>query len=242
MKYTSYILSFLWVVLVFNIFLSYSSESYRVFLKDTKSKFLWVSKNEVIEKMNKDQIEVNTKILNSIDKLNENIEVASRKNTEAEDLRKISDIISSSSWETVSSSWEIDDTVIESDTHKFDLPATLLTKLLPEINPKKIQNSWVFWIKDEKFLKDFDYATYSDLKKKITIYVFDKDYSKMKSFFWYATWYKLNETDTFFWFTFFLNSIKNDQKVRFVMILEWIAIWFETDKSNYDLLKKNILN
>ena len=41
-----------------------------------------MSKEDAIEKMNKDQIEVNTKILNSIDKLNENIEKLNQKDRE----------------------------------------------------------------------------------------------------------------------------------------------------------------
>ena len=74
MKYASYILTAIAALLIFNIFLSYSSESYRGFLRDTKNRFAWNDKTEVIEKLAKDNIEANTKVYNILDKINQNLE------------------------------------------------------------------------------------------------------------------------------------------------------------------------
>lgn len=234
MKYTSYVLSIIWIVLLLNIFLSYSSSSYRAFLKDSKSKMMWVTSEEVIVKMNKDQIEVNSKILNSIDKLNENLDKIGKK----EFVRETSNLTwATSTW--LSLTWnELEPKKIES----LDLPGTLLVKLMPEINPKKVDNNWVFWIKNEKFYTSIKYATYYDEKKKIKIFVFDKKYDEMLSNFKLANLYKINEADTFFGYTFFLNPLKKDLKNRFVTLFEWIAVWFEVEKTDYEMLKKSLLN
>lgn len=229
MKYVSYILSWIAIVLLFNIFLSYSSVSYRSFLRDTKDKMMWVSKEEVITKMSKDQIEINTKILNSIDKLNENLDKL--------DKNKINNTLSldTSSWETLS--WET-----TKKTELLDIPWTLVTKLLPNINPLKVENSWIFDIKNDKSIDELNYVTYNDTKKRIKIYVFEKSYDELKVLFKLNSKYKVNESDNFFWYSFYLNPVKKDIKIRFVTQLEWKAIWFDILKTNYELLKKSLLN
>ncbi|MDD2565720.1 MAG: hypothetical protein PHZ26_04080 [Candidatus Gracilibacteria bacterium] len=227
MKYTSYVLSVIGIVLLLNIFLSYSSGTYRTFLKDTKSKMMGVTNEEVIVKMNKDQIEINTKILNSIDKLNDNLDKIGKK----EITREITiNSGSTSSGNTISGN------------ELLDLPGTLVGKLMPKINPKKIENEGVFGIKNEKFYEAIKYATYYDEKKKIKIFVFDKSYPDMLSNFKLTNLYKINEADTFFGYTFFLNPLKKDLSNRFVTLFEGNAVGFEVEKTNYEILKKSLLN
>lgn len=227
MKYASYILSWIAVVLLFNIFLSYSSVTYRGFLKDTKDKMMWVSKNDVIEKMSKDQMEINTKILNSIDKLNENLD----------NLSKNKQSIS-----TISSSGETQSWVTTTIPAILDMPWTLVTKLLPKINPLKVENTWVFDIKKDKAFEELKYITYNDSKKRVKVFIFEKSYDELKTLFKSNTTYKFNESDNFFWYSFYLNPSKTDIKIRFVTQLEWKAVWFEVYKNNYELLKDSLLN
>ncbi|EKE28798.1 MAG: hypothetical protein ACD_3C00013G0011 [uncultured bacterium (gcode 4)] len=242
MKYASYILSIIWVVLLFNIFMSYSSPSYRAFLRDTKTNMSWVSKEDALEKMNKDQIEVNSKILNSIDKLNESIDSLNRKNKELSRAVNLTD-----SWEileptwtwTINSSWI---TIPEIPKQNLlDIPKTLQDKLWENSIPKKIENVWIFWIKDDKLFDKVEYTTYFNFKKRLTIYVFEKDYKTMLSNLKMANAYKVKESDNLFWFTFYLNPIKADNKIRFVTLIEWVAIWFEIEKPFYESLKKSLL-
>lgn len=233
MKYVSYILSVIAIILLFNIFLSYASVSYRGFLKDTKDKMMWVSKTDVIEKMSKDQMEINSKILNSIDKLNENIDNLSKNSTKNWNNSWISNNLTNT-WET--QSWTVN------LANELEIPWTLLTKLQPKINPIKSENSWIF---DTKNNKDFDwieYITYIDTKKRIKIFVFDMAYSELKDLFKSKSKFSVNEVDNFFGFTFFLNPIKKDIKVRFVTQVEWKAVWFELLKNSYELIKEELQN
>jgi len=230
MKYASYIISWIAVVLLFNIFLSYSSLTYRGFLKDTKDKMLWVSKTDVIEKLSKDQVEINTKILNSIDKLNENIDKLNK------DTKHTNWLILTASWELISS-WET-----SQSAQTLEMPTTLVTKLLPKINPLKVTNNWVFDIKNSKIFDDLKYITFSDSNKRIKIYIFNDSYDEIKKLFKLNSKFSVNESDNFFWFSFYLNPLKKDLKIRFVTQIEWKAVWFDLYKNNYELLKENLLN
>jgi len=230
MKYASYILSWLAVILLLNIFLSYSSTSYKGFLRDTKDKMMWVSKDDVIVKMNKDQIEVNTKILNSIDKLNENIDKLGKTKIQTNSTETENSIWDTLTWETIKK------------TTPLDIPWTLVTKLLPDINPIKSENTWIFDIKNDKSFDELKYITYNDNKKRIKVYVFENSYDELKVLFKLNSKYKVNESDNFFWYSFYLNPAKKDIKIRFITQLEWKAIWFEILKNSYELLKKSLLN
>jgi hypothetical protein len=56
--------------------------------------------------------------------------------------------------------------------------------------------------------------------------------------------YVVNETDQFFWFTFFLNPVKKDSSdsiIRLVLAVEGRAIWMEIPKSYYNTFKKILL-
>lgn len=242
MKYVSYILSIVWIVLLFNIFLSYSSTSYRAFLKDSKSKMMWVSTEEVIKKMNKEQLEVNIKILNSIDKLNENLDILSKKqslNYAQTNSWETSNFTETDSWNiTLSSTWNI----VNSKPISLELPWILVTKLMPGINPRKVENNWLFWIKNNKTLESVIYSTYYDEKKRVRIFVLNKSYNDILTLMKWVHSFKINESDIFFGYTFYLNSIKKDTKNRFVTLFEWVSVWFEVENTSYDLLKKSLLN
>ncbi|EKE29348.1 MAG: hypothetical protein ACD_2C00187G0005 [uncultured bacterium (gcode 4)] len=239
MKYASYILSIVWVVLLFNIFMSYSSDSYRAFLRDTKTKMSWVSREDALEKMNKDQIEVITKMQNSIDKLADTVDTLNKKNRQIAESAEAEDWELTSSWVWLSSTW-----ISQPETPKpvlLDIPQTLIDKLWANSVPKKIENAWVFSIKDDKLFDDIEYSTYFIFNKRLTIYVFDKDYKTMLSNLKMANSYKVKESDNLFWFTFYLNPLKTDNKVRFVTLIEWMAVWIEIDKPFYEPLKKSLL-
>lgn len=240
MKYTSYILSVIWIILLLSIILSYSSTTFRVFLKDSKSKMMWVTNEEVILKMNEDQIEVNSKILSSLDKLNENLEKIDKKNPTIREVQvnTWSEVLDLElSWAILT--WTLDN---EESVSKIELPWTLISKLMPQIIPRKIDNAWFFWIKDEKIIEKINYVTYEDSKKKIKVFVFWIKYEQLLAFMKKNNTFKINESDTFFGYTFYLNMIKKDDKIRFVTLFEWIAVWFETEKNSYEIVKKTLLN
>lgn len=238
MKYVSYILATLGVILLLNIFLSYSSDSYRLFLKDSKIKMIWVSKEDQLEKMNKDQSLINEKILDSIDKLNENLDDLKKKTEEKEIKPNIDQTFETGS---MSSTWDTNTWTENIETKKdSELPWMLITKLMPEINPLRIENEWLFSLTEKDLNNKIEYTTYFDSKSNIKVYLFDLPYdSLLKEFKWMKK-YWTNETWTFFSYTFFLNPVKKDPMVRLITMLEWKTVWFETDKTWYSLLKKSL--
>jgi hypothetical protein len=122
----------------------------------------------------------------------------------------------------------------------LDIPKTLNDKLGTTFELKKIENAWIFWIKDNKAFTGVEYSTYYNFKRRLNVYVFDKDYKTMLSNFKQANAYKINEADNFFWFTFYLNPLKADNKTRFVTLIEWTVVWFEIEKPFYETLKKSL--
>lgn len=248
MKYVSYILSIISVFLLLNIFLSYSSLSYRNFLNDTKNRIIGVDKIQELEKAKQQDIELNSKILNSLEKINENLENIKdqwKENTYTtrikENLQNLSGALSSKTLDTLKNSTTSSGISNEASQDNLNIPWTLIAKLLPEINVSSIKNNWVFGIKDNK-LQELKYLTFYDEKKKIKLYIFDKKYNEVLLLFKRFTIFKINESNSFFSFSFFLNSIRKDSIIRFVTISETKAIGFEVDKSNYDLLKRSLLD
>jgi hypothetical protein len=122
----------------------------------------------------------------------------------------------------------------------LDLPKTLTDKLGTTFELKKIENIWIFWLKDAKSLEEVEYTTYYNFKRRLNVYIFDKDYKTMLSGLKLANSYKINEADNFFGFTFYLNPLKADNKTRFVTLIEWVAVWFEIEKPFYETLKKSL--
>lgn len=243
MKYTSYILTFIWIFLLFNIFLSFSSASYRLFLRDTKTKIVGVKKEDNIDEISKSQLEINSKILTTLDKLNNNIENLKEKESK-EDLEDIKNNIlnRTNSWKIIGSGEILENEEKELKNYwELDIPDSLLAKLMPEIIPSKINNSWIFGIKDDKFFDKLEYITLKDDKKRVNIYVFNNSYHQVLSNFKMMNIYNINETNTFYWYSFFLNPKKTDIKIRFVTLIEAKAVWFEVEKNRYEELKKELL-
>lgn len=119
---------------------------------------------------------------------------------------------------------------------ELKLPGSLLARLMPQFLPTKTDNELVFGIKK---LKSEEYLTYVDKRKKLKIYVFGTNYEALKSEFRLTeNLYKVNETDTFFSYTFFLNPPKKDGKIRFVTQIDNRPIGIEIPQGAYPLLKK----
>jgi hypothetical protein len=128
----------------------------------------------------------------------------------------------------------------ETETPEYPLSGVLLARLMPDVFPKKIENRGIF---DIYIFRGIEYSTYSDEKSKTKAYAFAQSYGVMLSNLKLVPQaYQLNETDTFFDATFFLNSTdKNDTTIRFVTELEGRAIGIETPKAFYPKLKKMLL-
>ncbi len=217
MRLFSYILSFLATFFLVNIILSYTSDSYHLFLNEIKIKFVWDNSVE-IKKTIQEQVEVNKNIALSLDKLNEN-------------LNEISKVNKTNTWSK-----------LKLTEDQLWLPDLLLLKIMPEITPKKVLNSWIFWLKKEKAFTWVIYTTFFDTKNKLKIYIIDLEYNETLSrFMSLDKTFETNETNNFFWYTFYLNPIKKDTKIRFITLLEWKTIGFEIDKNKYENLKKLLL-
>ncbi len=126
------------------------------------------------------------------------------------------------------------------ETPEYPLSGVLLARLMPDVFPKKVENRGIF---DIYIFRGIEYSTYSDEKTKTKAYAFAQSYGVMLSNLKLVPQaYQLNETDTFFDATFFLNSTdKNDTTIRFVTELEGRAIGIETPKAFYPKLKKMLL-
>lgn len=113
---------------------------------------------------------------------------------------------------------------------------------MPEVTPKKMENSGFFGI---QVMGKIVYNTYADEKRKIKVYAFQETYDTLLlNMKLTSSVYALNETDQFFGYTFFLNPIKKDPRdttIRFVTALEGRAIGIEVPKNYYPNLKKMLL-
>lgn len=120
---------------------------------------------------------------------------------------------------------------------EYPISALMLTRLMPDVFPKKTENKGIF---DIHIFSSLDYTTYIDEKAKVKIYVFAEPYSVMLSNLKLVSGvYAINESDTFFDATFYLNATnKKDTMIRFVTSLEGRAIGLEIPKSLYPKIKK----
>lgn len=127
-------------------------------------------------------------------------------------------------------------TPIEPD---ISVSGLFLAKIMPDIDLKKTENKGIFNI---YLFNKIPFNTYIDEKKKIKIYAFGETYDTMlANLKLTSSVYKINETDQFFWYTFFLNPTRKDSIIRFVTAMEWRAIGIEVPKSYYPTLKKMLL-
>jgi len=119
------------------------------------------------------------------------------------------------------------------------LSGLFLAKIMPDIDLKKTENKGMFNI---YLFNKIPFTTYVDEKKKIKVYAFDETYDTMlANLKLTSSVYKINETDQFFWYTFFLNPTRKDSTIRFVTAMEGRAIGVEVPKSYYPTLKNILL-
>jgi hypothetical protein len=116
------------------------------------------------------------------------------------------------------------------------LPGSLIARLMPQFIPTKMENKWIL---DAKSFEKTNYLTYQDKKRKLKVYVFEDSYENVKAnFHLNEPEYVLNEVNTFFKKSFFLNPMKKDTTIRFITSVEWKTIGIEIPKSAYPLIKK----
>jgi hypothetical protein len=116
------------------------------------------------------------------------------------------------------------------------LPNSLAFKILPQFNPLKVENNWFFDIKSQD-VSSLKYSSFFDEKRNLKIYVFEKGYGDLMTIIRKYSKYKINEKNNFYWYSFYLNPIFKDDKVRFIVQLEAKSVWFEINNSNYEQLK-----
>ncbi len=59
------------------------------------------------------------------------------------------------------------------DKKDYPISALMLTRLMPDVFPKKVENKGIF---DIHIFSSIDYTTYTDDKAKVKIYVFAEPY------------------------------------------------------------------
>ncbi|EKD66234.1 MAG: hypothetical protein ACD_49C00059G0007 [uncultured bacterium (gcode 4)] len=218
MRLISYSLSFLAIFLILNIVLSFSFVWYRDFLKNVKNQINGVETSTKEGNLRNKNDEVNERLLNTIEELSQNIEKISTKNE-------------NSTWSNVSNETNSGKTV-----ENLWLPNSLTFKILPQFNPLKVENNWFYDIKSTDVV-NLKYSSYFDEKKNMKIYVFEKGYGDIMTIIRKYSKYKINEKNNFFGYSFYLNPIFKDDKVRFIVQLEAKSVWFEINNSNYNDLK-----
>ncbi|EKE26451.1 MAG: hypothetical protein ACD_4C00286G0004 [uncultured bacterium (gcode 4)] len=119
------------------------------------------------------------------------------------------------------------------------IPSSLRNILTESLKLEKAENVWFY---DLRSPKNIAYSTYKDEEFGIILYVFEKWYWEIEEFLKQNSKYWVNETNNFFWYSFYLNPIKKDDRVRFVIQIQWKSAWFEVIKSNYEKLKTILLN
>ena len=119
------------------------------------------------------------------------------------------------------------------------IPSSLRNILTESLKLEKAENVWFY---DLRSPKNIAYSTYKDEELGMILYVFEKWYWEVEEFLKQNSKYWVNETNNFFWYSFYLNPIKKDDRVRFVIQIQWKSAWFEVIKSNYEKLKTILLN
>ncbi len=119
----------------------------------------------------------------------------------------------------------------------YQIPASLLTRLMPDIFLKEQNIDGVLGL---YIYTNVAQTTYTDVKSKLNVYVFRESYPVMLSNLRLASGvYTINETDTFFQASFFLNAVnKKDTTIRILTSVEGKAVALEFPKTLYPKIKK----
>ena len=128
-------------------------------------------------------------------------------------------------------------------THSGDIipiSAKFLGKVLPTIEPVKVENHGIF---DLRIFDQTAYTTYKDEKFGITIVASMLPYNAFLKNFQSVdkTVYTLNETKTFPFESFYVNPPHADASVRIVMKVEAQTLLISLPKSRFNTLKELIL-
>jgi hypothetical protein len=234
MRVITYILLTLSCLFAINVFVAASSPSYKTFLQEIKSNIIpgYTSATTQKKRLTAEDIR-NDKLIQSLDRLSEKVE-AIQVNSVNNLMQNSGATLSGATNSGATTSTGI--VTPPKPPVELTIPGALLARLMPQFLPSKVENVNAFG------LKTFDsvgYATFADNKKRLKIYVLDITYDAIKSVFkTNEKNFKMNETDTFFGYTFFLNPTKKDNLIRFVMFVDGKTIGVETMKNSYPLIKK----
>ncbi|EKD30280.1 MAG: hypothetical protein ACD_78C00101G0005 [uncultured bacterium (gcode 4)] len=243
MRVFSYILTALVTIFIFNIVLSFSLPVYRDALVQVRTSIFPVSEKISEDDIAEEKKSENARLVESLDRIDKHIESLSETQKTDTGVVTMSGMVNTGTILTSSASGvvvpEVESIPVEPS---IPLSGLFLSKIMPEITPKKVENSWFFGI---QVMGKIFYNTYSDEKKQIKIYAFNDTYDTLLlNMKLTSSVYSLNETDQFFGYTFFLNPLKKDPKdtlVRFITALEGRAIGVEVPKEYYTTLKKMLL-
>jgi len=235
MRIFSYICAGFITIFVINTVLSFSLPAYRNVLIATRSQLFPNTKSSVPLEKKEEKNQDTIRLIESLDRIDRHIESL----TAAKTWTLVPVLTGSIDTHSGMTNSEIEPIKKEPD---IPISWIFLAKIMPEITPKKVENSWFFGI---RVMEKIVYSTYLDESQKIKIYAFQDTYETILLNMKLAgNVYTLNETDQFFWFTFFLNPTKkdpNDMVIRFIIALEGRAIWMEVPKNYYPIFKNILL-
>lgn len=120
------------------------------------------------------------------------------------------------------------------------ISAKFLAKVLPTIEPTKVENAGIFGLRT---FDNLPYTTYQDAKFGMTVVASMIPYEAFLKNFQAIDnkVYTVNETKTFPFSSFFVNPAKSDSSVRIVMKVESQTLLVTLPKSKFNTLKSLIL-
>jgi hypothetical protein len=198
MRIFSYTLAALVTIFIINIVLSFSIPSYRNTLVNIRSTFSpspdTLSHTETVKIGEKE----NARLVESLDRIDKHIESLSEIKKINGTITNGSGIIKNNTGVLNNGSGEIIGETEGIIPTKPDiiLSGIFLSKIMPEVTLKKVENDGFFGI---KVMGDIQYSTYWDEKRKIKIYAFQETYNTfLLNMKLTSSVYKINETDQFF--------------------------------------------
>jgi hypothetical protein len=181
--------------------------------------------------------------LDSTKKVETPIEIESLK-YQIKNEEKINELMkkveSLSAWQDWIDRWSID---TATSTGKISIPISgkFLSQVMPTLEFSLVENSWIYELLI--FDKTVNYSTYTDSKQWIKAQPLSIKYDvflkNMKAIG--SDVYTINETKTFPFRSFYVNSPKTDTLVRLVIEVEWQTIVLEVPKTRFEAFKKLLL-
>ncbi len=128
------------------------------------------------------------------------------------------------------------------DAKIVPISAKFLSKIMPTITLKKLDNKGIFWLKI--FDKDITYTSYEDSKFGITVIASMLPYNEFLKNFKALDdkVFTVNETKSFPFRSFYVNPPKSDSTARLVMQVETQTLLITIPKSRFATFKKLILS